>query len=681
MKLTLRQKEIIQIILSSDIESPCNLQFISEQINISKRTVLRELSIVEDWFKNNNLSLVRKAGIGVYWNQQNMTKEEVLEILYNSLASKEFSRDERTTYIVKHLLHSNEPIKSSYFQIKLGVSNKIFNVDLQCVEIWLKNHNLQLEKKPSLGLQIVKDEKNIRKALVALAYQTYAEDLVSRLINDQFDNQGIFTRYRIRKIKQVMSGAKDYANFDDRSYIQTVLYLLVATYRIEQGHKVESDTHMRMNYINPGVEVAKKIAIEIEECLEIKLCEDEIIYLASYFVAFDIPLVESEFSTFFNKISQDVRELISIVQNITEINFLSDSILITDLRYHIKIAIPRLEMRISIQNSQTKFIKENYPDLFEATKIAFLSILKQYKIYSVSDEEIAFVTMHFCASQERIMEQLKIKVVVSCPTGVGTSKLLITSIKKEFSVFEVMYSVSALEIDTKQLKDEGIGLIISTVNLDIDFPHIKVKPILSNEDKAKLKKLVTQFELSCELEKQPLEKDFTFVDVQYISEFGVEISNILSSILWYKSGTISSKYEMIQKISSLLGKTQKDKNDIAQHIVEQEQMSTTYIKQFESYLFYCTTTGISTTLFGVIKLTVPFEDDDGHKVWGGIVILAPQPATQIHIDVSLAICKALAEEQYNILAVKTRFQLIGMIESLLSNVYKQKIKERMEAII
>ena len=62
-----------------------------------------------------------------------------------------------------------------------------------------------------------------------------------------------------------------------------------------------------------------------------------------------------------------------------------------------------------------------------------------------------------------------------------------TQLQKKFSNLKMVDTVSAIKIDEKALKDEGIDLIISTVEMKTSIRSVVVSPLLNLEDVAKIR--------------------------------------------------------------------------------------------------------------------------------------------------------------------------------------------------
>ena len=59
--LTKRQKEIIKILAQFTADHPITVQTISEKLNLSPRTILREMPKIDAWFEENDFHLVKKS--------------------------------------------------------------------------------------------------------------------------------------------------------------------------------------------------------------------------------------------------------------------------------------------------------------------------------------------------------------------------------------------------------------------------------------------------------------------------------------------------------------------------------------------------------------------------------------------------------------------------------------------
>lgn len=77
--------------------------------------------------------------------------------------------------------------------------------------------------------------------------------------------------------------------------------------------------------------------------------------------------------------------------------------------------------------------------------------------------------------------------------GMATSRFLTSQLDREFPDIAVERMCPMRGLDPDALREEGIGLIISTVPLHVDFPHIIVSAVLQEKDRILLQNAVQAF--------------------------------------------------------------------------------------------------------------------------------------------------------------------------------------------
>ena len=157
---------------------------------------------------------------------------------------------------------------------------------------------------------------------------------------------------------------------------------------------------------------------------------------------------------------------------------------------HMEPALFRLKQKMGLFNPLKEEIKQKYPILFMAVQS---SVEKEFEeIEYFPDDEIAFIVLHFGSALVMREEEISIKALIVCPTGIGTSKMLASRIKKEIS------EIDSVEINSiKDLQKHGnlksFDVIISTVRLPfIDIDYILVSPLLTEENILTIQKIFTE---------------------------------------------------------------------------------------------------------------------------------------------------------------------------------------------
>ena len=289
--------------------------------------------------------------------------------------------------------------------------------------------------------------------------------------------------------------------------------------------------------------------------------------------------------------------------------------------------------------------------------------------------------MHFCVAVEKIKSaENKVSVVVVCPTGLGTSKMLAVNLTKYFHNIEISDIVSAINIDVDKLINDGIDFIVSTIHLSIDFPYVCVNPILLEQDKILIKNAIDGIDKEKPIKKVLVEKNNIGKDeIIYISKLGDEILNLISTVRLYNILSVKDKYELIDVASSIFAENMDIKNRIFQSLKKREDIASTYIGDFKMMLLHCKTDGVSNCSFGYVRLKTPLKEDEC-LINGAVVMLVPNDDNKVYMDIMSEISGALVENQgfLNAIQEKNSDDISRELEKSLLKFYKKTVLKRME---
>ena len=162
--LTTRQKSIIRILTRMD-GRPITVAVISEKLGVSTRTILREVPAIEKWMSDNDFNFERKPGVGMLVGEAPETLRFIEELLDADNLVPMYSRQERRKHILGELLFSDEPVKSLVFTSKYKISDGTLSEDLDVLDTWLRDHSVQIIRRPGLGIFVEGTELAIRQAI------------------------------------------------------------------------------------------------------------------------------------------------------------------------------------------------------------------------------------------------------------------------------------------------------------------------------------------------------------------------------------------------------------------------------------------------------------------------------------------------------------------------------------
>jgi transcriptional antiterminator/mannitol/fructose-specific phosphotransferase system IIA component (Ntr-type) len=505
--------KILSILLKT--KNSITIKDLASQFDVSARTIRNDLNELENWLQERSIELVKKPGVGIWLN----IKFNKRKILLNKISQVEkykdsFSPEKRKEFILKYLLYQDDKYTMQDLADKLFVSRSTVYKDLSEIEKWLKKYNLILEKRQNYGIYIKGAEKNWRKAVADLLVklknnQELKNMLENELINDSNNKrdiyhqlEGLFGDINFEEVEQIIKEVEIDSDFifTDEAVTALVVHIAIALERLEKDKDIKMDTD-QLNVLENKKEfaLASKIVEKIESKWSYKIPKAEIGYISLHILGSKIQPhlkkkdVEKVIENSDSKTVKIALKIIKMVSEILAYNFENDEELLLGLILHLRTSINRLKYGLSIRNPILRQIKENYPSIFGAAWSSSIIFQKELDL-KVNEDEIGFIALHLGAAVERITRDWKVLIV--CSSGVGTSQLLASKIKKHLPQLEIVDILSTYELYSKKIND--IDFVISTIPLsDIKKDVITVNAILNEADLQKIKNkinYVTEFD-------------------------------------------------------------------------------------------------------------------------------------------------------------------------------------------
>lgn len=699
-KLMSRQKQIIQILTKSTNKNPITISTIAEILNVSSRTVLREMPKIEEWLDENGFNFIKKPGVGLIIDESLENQQLILELLEVENVQKEYSKEERKRIILSEILIAKEPLKLFYFTNQLKVSEGTLSNDLDGIEDWLKAFDIKLIRRQGVGIYLEGNEKNYRKVLSDILYRTLEEKELIKLLKKSLNSPSsensiefsienrmlnFIDKTIIKGIEKIVSELEEKFNFKliDSDYIGLVVHISLAVQRIKNGEKISMDkSSLSELEILPEFAVATEITEKLEKVFTIEIPKDEIGYITMHLKGARLRLnkVENDIDLDNLDIKQISNYIITEVENDFNIEIINKQKLSKDIYNHLVPAISRMSMKLNIRNPLLENIKEQYSEIYHSCENACEILKKITKIDKIPESEVAYIAMHIAAAIEENLKNENLSVVIACPTGVGTSKLLGVNIKKEFPNLDIKNSISVINIDTKKLKDDGIDFIISTVDLDVDYRYICLNPMFLQKDKIKLKEFIHRYskqritkkiikkELKCDKDK-----------IKNITNLGTEIISILEEVRVREINNVKTVNDLIGIASSVFAENVNHAKEMKKLLLEREEKSSTYLNGFNMMLLHCKDKKITSCKFGVIRLNEKLIED-GKEINFAIISLIPEKNTQTQINIMSHINGEIIERESlrNSIMKISEEELTSIIEKILGDLYRKELKRVME---
>ena len=642
--LTTRQKSIIRILTRMD-GRPITVAVISEKLGVSTRTILREVPAIEKWMSDNDFNFERKPGVGMLVGEAPETLRFIEELLDADNLVPMYSRQERRKHILGELLFSDEPVKSLVFTSKYNISDGTFSEDLDVLNTWLRDYNVQIIRRPGLGVFVEGTELAIRQAISNAVLEFCDVERIPGLItqgtSDDEKMQSLsrepllvfltpqLLRFSIRILKETEARLNIF--YTDSGQIALIVRIALSIYRIRSGHSL-TELNMDMDGLRGLSELptAKLIAFEIEKQFDLEVNAKEKIYLAMHLSATRILSRGSSFSDPLQalNIRQVVMAMTSVAEQLTGIPFKSDSTLINDLVSHISMTEKQLELNLVSRVTYTEDLKRTYPEIYAAAETACEVLREWVQPRVIHDAEIGLIAMHFAASAERYQNsKQKVSVAVVCPTGIGSSRMLAATLTGAFHNLEVRKVISAFSIDTQALRDNGIDLIISTTDLHIDFPYIVVEKVLKAQDKLLVSQEIDRIgkeKLQRRIQQGGRHAMIMDVDdIRRTSEIGAEIVEILNHFRVARQARAENIRQMMEMAASVFAGPEEDIRRLADCFQEREKLGATYIPDMQICLFHGACDLVEHSRFGFLVLDEPLATTET-LIRGAVIMVVPE---------------------------------------------------------
>ncbi|QPA32339.1 BglG family transcription antiterminator [Thermaerobacillus caldiproteolyticus] len=527
MYISARERKILDILLSHD--KGITVGELAQQLNVSNRTVHRDLKGIECILGDYNLQLIKKAGVGIQVTGDEDRKKE-LQIHLFHLSHTEYTPEERQIIILITLLEAIEPVKLLSLANDLNVTVATISNDLDKISEKIEKHGLSLIRKRGYGVEIAGAELAKRAMMSELLLNHFNEYEFLSLMKESIQKKsadtlntvtekllGLVDKKKLLTIEKQIEDMKDELPFTiaDSSYIALVVHLALAIERIIQGEPINFDPqYLETIRATKEFETAEKIARSLERAFHITIPNEEIGYMTMHLMGAKLRdrqghmLEEASF-----EVGIKAQELIRVVSDELNIDLTNDYPLYEDLVIHLKPALYRIRHNMGIANPLLEKIVQDYSELFSTLE---KGVKKVFPDLTVPKEEIGYLVLHFASALLR--EKQGLHALVICSSGLGTAKILATRLKNEIPDIAHIEQISVFElgkVDTNQY-----DLIVSTVPIhNFTEPYFVVSPMLQEDEIASIKQFLKNRRLV-----------FPKARTQHLGEGAAKVIENLSSI-------------------------------------------------------------------------------------------------------------------------------------------------------
>jgi mannitol operon transcriptional antiterminator len=696
MSVSSRQRAILNILLTE--AQAITIKEVADRVEVSTRTVHRELNDIEPELKKYQLELIKKSGIGVVINGDEEQKEELRLSLFNQ-TSVEYLPEERKLLILCQLLEATEPIKLIALAYNLKVTTATISYDLDEIEIWLNRYGLTLVRRRGYGVELSGSESAKRKVMSALIAEHLDEFELLGVLKENIHSKStknintvserllnLIEKEKLIMIEDSLRNLEQELPYPlaDSSFIGLVIHLALAIERIEKGEEILFDEeHLKEIRGTSEFQVAEVIIQRLRSIFQMDIPDSEIGYITMHLRGAKLRNSYDDWFEFKNlELTTKVHKMICYCEEKLGVSFHEDETLIQGLLTHIEPALFRIKKNMNIRNPLLEEIKARYSNLFQVLKEA---VEETFSELTVPDAEVGYLVMHIGASLERMGQsnQQQYRALVVCSSGIGSSKILSSRIEKELPYIALAKNISLFDID--KVPKQDYDFIISTVPLSLaKKEYVLVTPLLTKEDIHNINIFLRDITYPQQKKaSEPLNSDYLLSELK---DWQTYIAHSLSIIENFRFDTMQNLNmnieEMIDQICEQLEQEQiiDDKKKVVEKLMERQRLGGLGIPNAQVALFHSKTEAIIVPFVRLYYLDTPISikamDEKYIDVDKILVLLAPATIKKEGLEILSEISSLLIEEEFvEILASKDHQRITSFFVTHLYKYILAKIKK------
>lgn len=537
---------------------------LAEHLSCSDRTVRNTLKLIDQTMNVQGVKLISKQGQGyqLFFENQEAYQEfrltyELGEVYSTTSISK---GDDRLAFILNKLLFEQVPVLFDDLADELYVSRSTLSHDFKKIRRMLSEYDLSIESRANKGVYVSGEERYKRCFIMDYFLSNQFFKTLHCHVQSNFFDQTLSLEEIARIVLEECQDAK--LKLSDFVLQNLVVHIALAIVRIKSGFEIKN-LSCQMSNNDTERKVAKKILARISEVSNQEFPVQEIDYITLHLLAKSPLSQETQ-----TKISKEEMKR-SLVQTFQALGlddiyyFSSDFQLFEGLITHLMTLQIRLDSRITLNNPLVDEVKKNYSDIFFMTK-EILENMETFSQVSISDDEIAYVSLHFLAAIERRKENDKFSVLAICASGFGAAQMLRNRLEAEFgNRLEVVDVIGYYELN--QEKIQGIDFIVSAVdlsNLYFQVPVFTVSVFLKNDEIAQIREAMDQMQVSNHTKSSQINRSASDVK-RYFSK-----DNFL---IWFNQDKKSLLSNMADVLSE--GESYNFKDSLLHGIQQREELS------------------------------------------------------------------------------------------------------------
>ena len=356
------------------------------------------------------------------------------------------SSSKRTSYLIKRLVRSSQPLLIDDLAEEIGVSRTTINKDLRQVKELAEAYQVNILGRPNRGLEVSGLELNLRLFYIHHVYAYFDSDTLTE--ESQSFLEDLYQTFKLPKKTQEL--------------LTKVIAITIA--RLRRRQQLQQPIAYYTNELADSDLVHQLIYhIEMTYHLSLSQYEQDFISYPLHIQYIDglpyRPSPSPELLALFQKMVQKVKETLLVTFN--------EESLYVEMHRHLKFLLHRLIFHVQANDIFHGDIPNKYPLAFEMAKVAAQELQRSFG-YQLALSELSYLALYFemALREEDSETQLRTrKIAVVCTTGRGTANMICRQLRRvlgqEISISQ--YS----EEEFNPVEDDDYFAIFTTIPLKL----------------------------------------------------------------------------------------------------------------------------------------------------------------------------------------------------------------------
>ncbi|ALL02669.1 transcription antiterminator BglG [Streptococcus sp. HMSC071H03] len=493
----LHQKE--KLILQSLLENKDHYitsKELASQLSCSDRTIRTYLKSLMDWKPDETgWKITAKQGYGYRLELQD-------KALYRNFIETEFfteqnsakteNIEDRYNYILNKLLFEQEKLYCDDLAEELFVSRSTLSADFKKIRQDLAKYDLQIESKANRGVYVKGSERNKRRFIMDYFFRDNFFQSLHNYINIEVPGRQIsLEELTIIVLDECREGHLKLSDFVIQNL---VIHIALSFKRIAEGFQISKIEDWEQGNYLAERKIAEKILHRVYLATGLEFPKEEVDYITLHLIS-KASCQESQNTKIDTnqEIRKQLLEALEQVEHVKAYQFQHDFQLVEGVVTHLVTLLVRLQNHVVLENPLLKDIQQQYSSVLAMTR-ELLQAMPIFSKENLSDDEVAYVALHFMAALERLKEKQKFNILVICATGYGSAQMLKNRIDNELgNLLHIVDVIGYYELSDERLKN--IDFIISSIdlsNLVFSVPVFTVSIFLNSEELKEIKHRMAQ---------------------------------------------------------------------------------------------------------------------------------------------------------------------------------------------